>query len=299
MSFPFRAAAMLLLGAGSLAAAPASAQHRVIPGVVRDGKIVTRIHVTFYDTETRYLPVVAHPMLLVSEKGDSLRVTTDEAGVVTLLLEPGRYVLRSVESTMWKGKPFYWNIDVAVEAGMELVDLTPYNSTPGPVPRIVAAPPPPPQHPTAPTQRFTFANIPWGVRGDSARYLLAGYGYPYVGLTDDGGLRFRGMVDGYPAQIGVTLLAGLTARVEVDIFTPEGSAARALESIRSQVARRYGSPFSEVAVQSAGVPARLVWRNGEAADAESLSLDAPDARTVRVIYESSAWRRVVTRALSR
>jgi hypothetical protein len=288
---PSRAPVRLAIALATLlAAAPAAAQWRVIPGVVREGKVVTKIHVTLSDSEDRYEPVAFHRLRLVRQGGDTLVVTATEAGALTLPLDSGRYALQSVEAVWWKGQPWHWDLDILVEPGMELVDLTSVNATSGPVRGFPvatatrAAPPP------RPAQRFAFGGVPWGVPADSVRHLLAGYGYPYLGLTDDGGLRFRALVEGYATIISARLLRGGVERIELTLLAADSSSSRAFDQVRAQIVGRYGEPVSEVRAGES-TPRTARWRNGSDAAAETLTLTAPDDRTVRVIYESPAWRR--------
>lgn len=292
---PFRAHARLALAlvallAAAPAAVPAAAQWRVIPGVVRDGKVVTKIHVTLGDSEDSYQPVAWHQLRLVRQGGDTILVAANEAGAVTMPLDSGRYALQSVEAAWWKGQPWHWDIDVLVEPGMELVDLNSVNATSGPARVIAATTVPRVATPPRPGQRFAFGGVPWGAPGDSVRRQLARYGYPYLGLTDDGGLRFRALVEGYPSIIAAHFLRGGIERIELTLLAADSTSPRAFEAVRQQLVQRYGSPASEVGAGSGGTRTAW-WRNGSDATAESLTLTAPDERTLRVIYESPLWRR--------
>ena len=72
------------------------AQIRAAPGVVIEGKVAVRVHVTLRDDETPYYPVSNLELRFFRDAKDSVRVTTDAAGTVTVLLAPGEYRLGAV-----------------------------------------------------------------------------------------------------------------------------------------------------------------------------------------------------------
>jgi hypothetical protein len=111
-----------------LAAVPVSAQVRADPGVVIGNRIAVRVNVTLADDETPYSP--ARDLALAFTRGgaDTVIARTDEAGVITVLLPRGDYVVSTRQPYQWKGSWFTWSLPITVRADMPAVELSRANA---------------------------------------------------------------------------------------------------------------------------------------------------------------------------
>ena len=119
-----------------LAAAPAGAQLRADPGIVINGLVTVRVHVTLYDLDTPYVPLTRFRLVLLGPQRDTTVLRTDDAGVATIGRRPGTYRLVSETPVLWKGASYRWDVPVVVRPHMGVVDLAPQNAivtrAPGP-----------------------------------------------------------------------------------------------------------------------------------------------------------------------
>lgn len=118
----------LVVLATLLATAPVAAQVRADPGVVIGNRIAVRVNVTLADEETPYYPVRGLRLAFAGASPDTVTGRTDEAGVLTVLLPPGQYVVSTVDPFTWKGVPYAWSVPVRVRADMPPVELARSNS---------------------------------------------------------------------------------------------------------------------------------------------------------------------------
>jgi hypothetical protein len=111
-----------------LAAAPVSAQVRADPGVVIGNRIVVRVNVTLADEETPYSPVRDIALAFARAGADTVVARTDEAGVITVLLPVGDYVVSTRQPYQWKGRSFTWSVPISVRVDMPAVELNRANA---------------------------------------------------------------------------------------------------------------------------------------------------------------------------
>lgn len=109
-------------------AAPAAAQVRADPGVVIGNRVAVRVTVTLADDDTPYYPVRGLGLAFARPATDTVFGRTDEAGVVTVLLAPGNYVVASSRPLAWKGAWYGWNLPIVVRADMRAIDLNQRNA---------------------------------------------------------------------------------------------------------------------------------------------------------------------------
>ena len=118
-----RASVAVMAAIGLLASRTVHGQIRADPGVVIEGKVAVRVHVTLRDQETPYYPVSNLELRFFRNAKDSSVVTTDAAGTATILLAPGEYRLVSARDILWKGNVYSWSIPMSVYPGMPAIDL--------------------------------------------------------------------------------------------------------------------------------------------------------------------------------
>lgn len=112
-----------ILGGGT----PASAQVRADPGVVIGNRVAVRVNVTLADDETPYYPVRGLALTFAKPAADTVVGRTDEAGVLTVLLPAGEYVVTSAR-VPWKGSWYHWSIPIVVRPEMRAIDLNRRNA---------------------------------------------------------------------------------------------------------------------------------------------------------------------------
>src|SRR5690349_5118867 len=95
-----------------LAVAPVRAQVRADPGVVIGNRVAVRVNATLTDDETPYYPVRGLTVAFTRAGADTVLGRTDEAGVVTVLLVPGDYVVASTRPVVWKGVSYSWTMPI-------------------------------------------------------------------------------------------------------------------------------------------------------------------------------------------
>jgi len=88
-----------------------------------DNRVPVRVYVSLSDSVTRYFPVVGHRLLFFRSARDSTEAVTDSLGSVTVRLAPGEYRLVSAAPVGWRGFNYWWNVPIAVRAGMAVIDL--------------------------------------------------------------------------------------------------------------------------------------------------------------------------------
>src|SRR5688572_24840859 len=118
----------LSLIATLLGVVPVAAQVRADPGVVIGNRIVVRVNVTLGDEETPYYPVRGLILAFTRPPADTVLGRTDEAGVVTVLLAPGDYVVTAPSAFTFKGTSYTWRVPIAVQRDMHAVDLSRSNA---------------------------------------------------------------------------------------------------------------------------------------------------------------------------
>jgi hypothetical protein len=111
-----------------LAALPMSAQVRADPGVVIGNRIAVRVNVTLADEDTPYSPVRFLPLSFTRSGADTVEGRTDEAGVLTVLLAPGDYVVTTPRPYAWQGTWYTWSTPIKVRANMPAIDLNRSNA---------------------------------------------------------------------------------------------------------------------------------------------------------------------------
>lgn len=112
-----------------LAAAPVAAQVRADPGVVIGDRIAVRVNVTLSDEETPYSPVRGLALAFAHAGADTVVGRTDEAGVLTVLLPPGDYVVIAPRPYAWKGTWYSWSAPISVRPDMGAVELNRANAS--------------------------------------------------------------------------------------------------------------------------------------------------------------------------
>jgi hypothetical protein len=111
-----------------LAAGTLAAQVRADPGVVIGNRIAVRVNVTLADEETPYSPVRSLVLAFTHAAPDTVIGRTDEAGVVTVLLPPGNYVVSAPRAYPWKGTWYTWSVPISVRADMPAIELSRANA---------------------------------------------------------------------------------------------------------------------------------------------------------------------------
>jgi hypothetical protein len=102
---------------------------RADPGVVIGNRVAVRVNVTLSDEETPYYPVRGLTLAFARPASpDTIVGRTDEAGVLTVLLPPGDYVVASAQPVGWKGTSYGWSIPFVVRRDMPAVDLNRRNA---------------------------------------------------------------------------------------------------------------------------------------------------------------------------
>ena len=114
--------------AALLATGPASAQVRADPGVAIGNRIAVRVNVTLADDETPYSPVRNISLAFTRAGADTVLARTDEAGVITVMLPRGDYVVSTVQPYQWKNSWFTWSVPVTVRRDMPAVELNRANA---------------------------------------------------------------------------------------------------------------------------------------------------------------------------
>jgi hypothetical protein len=118
----------LSLVATLLATAPVSAQVRADPGVVIGNRIAVRVNVTLADDETPYSPMRNISLAFTRAGADTVFARTDEAGVITVLLPRGDYIVTTRQPYQWKSGWFTWRVPITVRADMPAIDLNRANA---------------------------------------------------------------------------------------------------------------------------------------------------------------------------
>jgi len=111
-----------------LAAGPVSAQVRADPGVVIGNRVAVRVNVTLADEETPYSPARDIELAFARPGADTVVARTDEAGVITVLLPAGDYVVSTRQPYQWKGSWFTWSVPISVRVDMPAVELNRANA---------------------------------------------------------------------------------------------------------------------------------------------------------------------------
>ena len=111
-----------------LATGPVSAQVRADPGVVIGNRIAVRVNVTLADEDTPYSPARDLALAFARAGADTVIARTDEAGVITVLLPKGDYVVSTRQPYQWKGSWFTWSVPISVRADMPAVELNRANA---------------------------------------------------------------------------------------------------------------------------------------------------------------------------
>lgn len=106
-----------------VATSPAAAQVRADPGVVIGNRIAVRVNVTLADEETPYSPVRNLSLAFTRAGADTVFARTDEAGVITVMLPRGDYVVSTRQPYEWKSRWFTWSVPITVRADMPAVEL--------------------------------------------------------------------------------------------------------------------------------------------------------------------------------
>src|SRR5829696_6642102 len=114
-----------------LAITPVAAQVRADPGVVIGNRIAVRVNVTLTDDETPYYPVRGLTVAFARAAADTVFGRTDEAGVVTVLLTPGEYVVATTKPYAWKSVSYVWTLPITVRADMPAIDFSRTNAKTG------------------------------------------------------------------------------------------------------------------------------------------------------------------------
>ena len=110
-------------------AVPAGAQVvRADPGVVIGNRVAVRVNVTLSDDETPYYPVRGLTLAFARPSADTVVGHTDEAGVLTVLLPAGEYVVASPRPIAWKGTWYGWSVPFVVRRDMPAIDLNRRNA---------------------------------------------------------------------------------------------------------------------------------------------------------------------------
>ena len=111
-----------------LVAGPVSAQVRADPGVVIGNRIAVRVNVTLADEETPYSPARDIALAFARLGADTVVARTDAAGVITVLLPAGDYVVSTRQPYQWKGRSFTWSVPITVRVDMPAVELNRANA---------------------------------------------------------------------------------------------------------------------------------------------------------------------------
>jgi len=111
-----------------LATGSVSAQERADPGVVIGNRIAVRVNVTLADEDTPYSPARDLALAFARAGADTVVARTDDAGVITVLLARGDYVVSTQRPYQWKGSWFTWSVPISVREDMPAVELNRANA---------------------------------------------------------------------------------------------------------------------------------------------------------------------------
>jgi hypothetical protein len=111
-----------------LATEAVSAQVRADPGVEIGNRIAVRVNVTLADEETPYSPARDVALAFARAGADTVVARTDEAGVITVLLPKGDYIVSTRQPYQWKGSWFTWSVPISVRTDMPTVELNRANA---------------------------------------------------------------------------------------------------------------------------------------------------------------------------
>ena len=177
-----------------IGAAPVGAQVvRADPGVVIGNRIAVRVNVTLSDDETPYYPVRGLTLAFARPASpDTVLGRTDEAGVLTVLLPPGDYVVASPQPVGWKGTSYGWSVPLVVRRDMPAIDLNRRNARVAGVARQSNA-----ETPTAQPASASATGTPasGSSTGGSVRWLS-------IEVGGEGGMTRLGMGTGSDAGYG-------------------------------------------------------------------------------------------------
>jgi hypothetical protein len=106
-----------------------SAQQFFTPGAEVNGQISVQINATLNDGIDEYHALDGLVLTLYRGATDSLQLRTDDAGVLRFAIAPGTYRISTPDPVRWHGRSYRWNVPLAVQPRMGIVNLTVANAT--------------------------------------------------------------------------------------------------------------------------------------------------------------------------
>lgn len=111
------------------------------------GRILTKVVVTMTEPGSFGRPVAGLTFLVVTESGDRVSITTDDAGVASTWLAPASYRFVTPDPVEWQGKSYSWDTILPVKAESALIKFSQENAS-----KVVALSPSPVAVPSQPIQ---------------------------------------------------------------------------------------------------------------------------------------------------
>jgi hypothetical protein len=108
---------------------PLTAQRFFNVGHEENGRVYVQVNATLDDGRGDSKPLGLLLLTLYLSATDSMRVRTDEAGVLKFAIPAGKYRVASDEPVSWQGRLYRWNLPIVVRPRMEIVELTAENAT--------------------------------------------------------------------------------------------------------------------------------------------------------------------------
>ena len=158
---------------------------------------------------------------------------------------------------------------------------------------------------------ITFAGIAWGTSGPVGKASLAAAGFVFDSTDKDGDLNFHGTLEGYPTHLILLMADGKSAKVFINILTPDPKAREVYGDLKEALTSKYGHPstgiehfsdpyydgdgYEDQAIRLDKAKFMQLWTRPTPAGDEGLVLQVTDALTVQCAYESAGWAKEADR----
>lgn len=141
----------------ALASHPAAAQRRAAGDLDPSGRVLAKIVAGMTEPGALSHPISGIRVLVVSGSGDSVTIRTDDAGIATAWVPPGTYRFVSLDTIVWLGRSYSWDIGQRIEPGTPEIVFSQATATAAtavsPPPPVVAPAGQPPTPQTGPQTR--------------------------------------------------------------------------------------------------------------------------------------------------
>jgi hypothetical protein len=158
------------------------------------GRIFTKVIVTMAEPSSFGRPVAGLTFLVVTENGDRISVTTDDAGVAGAWLSPASYRFVTPDPVEWQGKNYTWDSILPVKAEAPIIKFSQENAskvisvapTAAPAVQPVQAGYRPPTVNTSPSNSTVPFQFKDGTTATLLSVLITGGGQMYSGEVGKG-----------------------------------------------------------------------------------------------------------------